>query len=183
MEHLKDAGASPDEAHDYIQQFTEPRRNQETIELANTGQSGGGQAVGRPDANSSNSVDMATTIAWALLWAKVNHLHSSSSQATASPGMSLSDELASLLGISSVRGTIPASMLTKAPHLARLSESTTTDPHLEKTQELLLVYSPQGSQDILVNKAQFAPVSDPLPQTIWRKILLDLFVDFEKLFA
>jgi hypothetical protein len=97
--------------------------------------------------------------------------------------MSLSDELASLLGLSSAKGAILASVLAKAPHLARLSDFTATEPHLEKTQELLSVYSPQSSQDILVNKAQFAPVGDPLPRTIWRKILLDSFVDFEKLFA
>ena len=43
--------------------------------------------------------------------------------------------------------------------------------------------SPQNIQDILVNKAQFAPVRDPLPQTFWRKILLDAYINFEKLFA
>jgi hypothetical protein len=71
----------------------------------------------------------------------------------------------------------------KAPHLARLSDHTAMDSHLESTQELLSVYSPQTAQDILVNKAQFAPVRDPLPRTIWRKILLDHFVDFKKLFT
>lgn len=74
-------------------------------------------------------------------------------------------------------------VLAKAPHLSKLSDPRFSDPHIEKTQELLSVYSPQSSQDILVNKAQFALVGDPLPRTIWRKILLDLFVDFEKLFA
>jgi hypothetical protein len=69
------------------------------------------------------------------------------------------------------------------PYIFKLSDLTATNPHLEKTQELLSIYSPQSSQDILVNKAQFALVSNPLPQTIWQKILLDLFVDFEKLFA
>jgi len=79
LECLKNARASPDEVHDYIQQFTEQRRNQETVEPANAGQSRGGQPVGHPNANSSNPVDTATTITWALLQAKVNHLCSSSS--------------------------------------------------------------------------------------------------------
>jgi hypothetical protein len=143
--HLKEAGATPDEACNYIQKFTDQRRNQETVELANAAQSGGGQPVAHPDANSSNPVDTATMIAWALLWAKVNHLQSSSLQATAGLSMSLSDELASLLGLSGAKGAIPASVLAKAPHLARLSDFMATDPHLEKTQELLSVYSPQSS--------------------------------------
>jgi hypothetical protein len=78
-------------------------------------------------------------------------------------GASLSDELANLFGLSNVNGAIPASMLVKAPHLSKLSDLSSMDPHLEKTQDLLSVYSPRNSQDILVNKAQFAPVGDPLP--------------------
>jgi hypothetical protein len=46
-----------------------------------------------------------------------------------------------------------------------------------------MIYILQSSQDILVNKAQFTPVRDPLPCMIWHKILLNHFVNFEKLFA
>jgi hypothetical protein len=67
--------------------------------------------------------------------------------------------------------------------LAQLSTPILSDPHVEKTQELLSVFSPQNVQDILVNKAQFAPVRDPLPQTFWHKILLDSYVNFKKLVA
>ena len=74
-------------------------------------------------------------------------------------------------------------MLAKAPHLAKLSAPVVSDPHLEKTQELLSIFSPQNIQDILVNKVQFSLVRDPLPQTFWCKILLDSYIDFEKLFA
>ena len=178
LERLKGAGATPDEARDYIEQFTARRRIQESGS-SNTG----GQPPGQPDSDAPNPIDAATSIAWAFLRAKVNHLQSNSSQATAAPGGSLSDELANLLGLPSSKGAIPSSVLAKAPHLAKLSDPTASDPHLEKTQDLLSVYCPQHSQDILVNKAQFAPVGDPLPRTIWRKILLDSFVDFKKLFA
>jgi hypothetical protein len=144
---------------------------------------GGSQLPAQTDAGGLDPVDTATSIAWALLRAKVEHFQSNSSQVATPPGSSLSDELASLLGLPSAKGAIPASVLAKVPHLAKLCDPSTTDSHLEKTQDLLSVYSPQNSQDILVNKAQFAPVDDPLPRTIWRKILLDVFVDFEKLFA
>ena len=128
-------------------------------------------------------VDVATSIAWALLRAKVDHLQSPSSGVARIADRTLSDELSTLLSLSTGKGAIPASVLAKAPHLAKLSAPVMSDPHLEKTQELVSVFSPQNIQDILVNKAQFAPVRDPLPQTFWRKILLDSYVDFEKLFA
>jgi hypothetical protein len=178
LQRLKDAGATPDEARDYIDQYTQRRRDQEVAGSANAG-----LPSGQPDPSIPNPIDIATSIAWASLRAKVNHFQGASSQMATTSGGSLTDELASLLGLSSAKGAIPASVLAKAPHLSKLSDSTATDPHLEKTQDLLSVYSPQSSQDILVNKAQFAPVGDPLPRTIWRKVLLDLFVDFEKLFA
>jgi hypothetical protein len=175
LERLKDAGATPNEAKDYIDQYTQRHRNQETT--------GSNNAIPPPGQPVANPVDTATSIAWALLRAKVNHFQGGISQTAANSGASLSDELANLFGLSNAKGAIPASVLAKAPHLSKLSDSSTTDPHLEKTQDLLSVYSPQTSQDILVSKAQFAPVGDPLPRTIWRKILLDHFIDFEKLFA
>ena len=178
LECLKGAGTTPDEAQDYIEQFTACRR----IQVSGSSNTGG-QPPGQPNSDAPNLIDAAMSIAWAFLHAKVNHLQSNSSQATAAPSSSLSDELANLLGLPSSKGAIPSSILAKAPHLAKLSDPTASDPHLEKTQDLLSVYCPQHSQDILVNKAQFTPVGDPLPRTIWWKILLNSFVNFEKLFA
>jgi hypothetical protein len=180
LDRLKEAGATTEEARDYIEQYTQRRRDREAAGAGDEQQPPAGD---QPNSDDPNPLDIATLLAWALLRARVNHFQPTSPQATSSPGSSLPDELASLLGLSSAKGTIPTSVLAKVPHLLKLSDPTATDPHLEKTQDLLSVFSPQSSQDILVNKAQFAPVGDPLPRTIWRKILLDLFVDFEKLFA
>jgi hypothetical protein len=180
LDRLKVAGATPDEARDYVEQYTHRRRDQDAAGLANAH---GEPALAQPGGDDPDPANIATLVAWALLRAKVNHFQPTSSQSAATAGGFLTEELAGLLGLSSTKGAIPASVLAKAPHLFKLSDPTATDPHLEKTQELLSVYSPQTSQDILVNKAQFAPVSDPLPRTFWRKILLDSFVDFEKLFA
>ena len=142
IERLKGAGATPDESQDYIEQYSQCRRDQDTAGM-NTG-----GPFDQPDLNAPNPVDTATSIAWALLCAKVNHFQSAPPHAAATSKGSLSDELASLLGLSSSKSTIPASVLTKAPHLSKLSDLTATNPHLEKTQELLSVYSPQASQDI-----------------------------------
>ena len=141
-----------------------------------------GPPPGEADPSAPNPVDTATSITWALLHTKVDHFQGASPQTATTSGGSFSNALENLFGLS-VKGVIPASVLAKAPHLSKLSEMTATNAHLEKTQDLLSVYSPRSSQDILINKAQFALVGDPLPQTIWHKILLDLFIDFEKLFA
>lgn len=143
----------------------------------------GAPSVVPPTAPAPSQLDAATSVTWALLRAKVDCLPLIAPNITAVRNNTISDEIANLLGISGAKGAIPASVLTKAPDLLKLSDPTATDPHLEKTQDLLSVYSPQFSQDILVSKAQFAPVGDPLPHSIWWKILLDHFVDFEKPFA
>ena len=178
--HLKEAGATTEEARDHINQYTQCRRDQEAAGAGNEQQP---PASDQPNSDDPDPLNTATSLAWALLHARVNHLQPSSPQATSTPDSSLPDELASLFRLSSTKGAISTSVLTKAPHLSKLSDPTATNPHLEKTQDLLSVYSPQSSQDILVNKAQFALVGDPLPCTIWCKILLDLFINYKKLFT
>ena len=37
--------------------------------------------------------------------------------------------------------------------------------------------------DAIINLMQRQPLSDPLPRSIWKEIILDKYVDFEKLFA
>ena len=120
---LQEAGATPHEAQDYITQFTAHRVIHEP------GSSNiSGQLLMGPDGDGLNPINTATTIAWALLQAKVNHLWPNASQtAIASPGGSLSDELANL-GLPSSKEAISASVLAKAPHLVRLSDPTATDP-------------------------------------------------------
>ena len=74
-------------------------------------------------------------------------------------------------------------MLAAAPHLAKLSAASKSDPHLDATQKLQSVFSPEKVQDMIISEAQLAPLAEPLPHSIWQKILQDQFVDFEKLFA
>jgi hypothetical protein len=178
LKHFKATGATPDKAGDYIQQFSEHRR-QAVSNSANSGEIWASMTT----SVGPSQVDAAMSVAWASVHAKVGHIQSMDSQAAPIHDGSLSDEIANLLGLANSKGAIPVSILTKAPHLSKLMDPLATDPHLKKTQELLMVYSLQTSQDILVNKAQFTPVSDPLPCTIWCKILLDHFINFKKLFA
>lgn len=92
LERLKAAGATPDEAQDYIAQLNQRRREHGTA----TASGSGGAQPGLADANMPSPVDVATSIAWALLWAKVEHLQSPSSGAARVADGTLSDELSTL---------------------------------------------------------------------------------------
>jgi hypothetical protein len=175
LDFLNETGVSPEEAQDYVDQVFQRHSQQ--------GAPGppplpADQALAPP-----NPINAADALAWAVLQAKFNQLQGIGSHPAPSPSSTLlTDEVANFLGIPNSKGAIPAAVLAKAPHLAELAISVEADAHLEKTQELLTVFSPQATQEALVNKAQFASVAVPLPRTIWRKIILDHFVDFEKLF-
>lgn len=95
----------------------------------------------------------------------------------------LSDDLSELLGLSQSTSAIPSSVLAAAPHLSKLTAIAKSDPHLEATHKLRSLFAPDKVQDTIVVQAQLAPVTEPLPHSIWRKIVLDQYVDFEKLFA
>jgi len=145
---------------------------------------GNSEAPGLATTTGPSQLEVATAVAWAMLCTRLDHLDSSTLENATAPNTTLlSNEITDLLGISVTKGSIPASVRAKARHLSKLSDLMRTDPHLEKTQELLSAYSPQSVQDILVNKVQFTLVSDPLPCIVWYKILMDHFVDFEKLFT
>lgn len=172
---LQDTGLSSNETRDYVDEL---RRHLDQQRPATPE-----QPVAAPDSTTPGNVppsSIAESVGWALLHSSIDDIHGSTSDQT--PNNLLSNELVTLLGLAD-KGAIPASVLAKAPHLSILSEASQSDKHLNETQVLLTAYSPQSVQDVLVAKAQFAPVSDPLPHTIWRKIILDQFVDFEKLFA
>jgi len=177
LKHLHDTEATPKEAKDYIAQLTHCWKQQWPTVHSNS------EAPGLAATTGPSQLEAATAVAWAVLCARLGHLDSSTLENVIAPNTALlSNEITDLLGILVTKGSIPASVLAKA-HLSKLSDLTRTGPHLEKTQELLSVYSPQSVQDILVSKVQFALVSDPLPHTVWHKILMDHFVNFEKLFA
>ena len=57
------------------------------------------------------------------------------------------------------------------------------DAHLEETQRLRSLYTPDKVQDAIVANAQLATTSDLILRSIWHQITLDQFVDFKKLFA
>jgi hypothetical protein len=154
---LNETGVSPEEVQDYMDQVLQRCTQQPAPgpppPLAV-------QALAPPDPS-----DAADALAWAVLRAKVNQLQGIRSHPALSPSSTLlTDEVTNLLGILNSKGAIPAAVLAKAPHLAKLAISVEADAHLEKTQELLTVFSPQATQEALVNKAQCGRVTSPTRQ-------------------
>lgn len=111
---------------------------------------------GLGESHSSNLIENWDSVTWAVLHAKVDQQQ----DLNGSSETPITDEIAKLLGIQHPRGSIPVVVLAKAPYLVKLPDAST-----------------------LVVRAQLAPVSVPLPQSIWQKTILDQFVNFEKLFA
>lgn len=173
---LNDTGVSPKEAQDYVDQVLQCQSQQGALGLPpQTQDNYPVVGAGEPP----NPVNAANTLTWAVLRAKVNQLQGIGTHPILPSSSHLANEVADFLGIPNTKGAIPAVVLAKAPHLADLLLLAQADVHLENAQELLAVFSPPATQEALVTKAQFTV---PLPQTIWCKIILDHFVDFEKLF-
>ncbi|KAJ7900795.1 hypothetical protein B0H13DRAFT_2664095, partial [Mycena leptocephala] len=129
--------------------------------------------------------EAAADVDWGVLRAKINTLLP---QQTASRGQPLSaDDLERILGIqlsqpASTTSLSPA-LLSAAPHMAQFLAGIQADPHIEETCKLRRAFGTDKSLDPIIDVMQLQTMVDPLPRTIWRLIIQDHFVDFEKLYA
>ncbi|KAJ7191130.1 hypothetical protein GGX14DRAFT_381423 [Mycena pura] len=123
-------------------------------------------------------------VEWRLLQAKINNLLPGQ-LSTRSPFTP--SDLEHLLGIQLSQpissASITPALLAAAPHLAQLSAGVKADPHLEETWKLRRAFGTDKALDPVVDLMQLQVLVDPLPRTIWRSIIQDHFVDFEKLYA
>ncbi|KAJ3727827.1 hypothetical protein C8R42DRAFT_573013 [Lentinula raphanica] len=79
-------------------------------------------------------------------------------------------------------GGISPSTLDSLPHL-REKVGSTGDQHIDETLRTRKVYLKEQNLDALVDLFQSQSLPEPLPRTIWKLILKDEYVSFEKLFA
>ena len=79
--------------------------------------------------------------------------------------------------------TLSKSVLAIAPHLAHDEDTVFEDPYLGKTQKCKKAYSSQKPFNNLIIKAQGHKMREPVVNSIWRLVILDKYVDFEKLYA
>jgi hypothetical protein len=205
VELLQQAGASHEEAADYLKQLADrtTARNRAGIE-GNDGVPGERQSrESTPEGLTSDEADefrqhrdaleehhrireeerrknAADIAAWALLRTKASMLQSFPGSAPTDPAQ----QLALLLGLNTTSSgsSLPASVLAAAPHLAKLSSST-SDAHLDSTWKLRQAYSGDKAIDTIIDIMQRQQLEELIPRSIWKEIVQDRFINFQKLFA
>jgi hypothetical protein len=93
------------------------------------------------------------------------------------------DDYGSFLGIHKSRSDgIPDSVLSAVPQLASLSGAI-GDDHLQETFRLRRIFASEKALDPTVDLMQQQQLDIPIPHGLWKDIIQDRFVNFEKLFA
>ena len=120
--------------------------------------------------------------AWASLRSKLEVAAPALSSGLSS---SVLDKMLELFGqeASSSSTTLSKSVLAVAPHLADDEDSIFGDPHLSETRKCKVAYAGQKPFEYLIVKAQGRKMPEPIANSIWKLIILDKYVDFEKLYA
>ncbi|KAJ7148799.1 hypothetical protein C8R43DRAFT_888706, partial [Mycena crocata] len=127
----------------------------------------------------------AADIEWGVLATTLEHLfpaRRSGSHPSFSPA-DLQQYLGLHLSQSTSPTSIPAATLAAAPHLAHLSATVNADPHIEQTWKLRRAFGADKALEPIIDVMQLQVLVDPLPRSIWKNIVQDQYVDFEKVFA
>ncbi|KAF8797907.1 hypothetical protein BYT27DRAFT_7041215, partial [Phlegmacium glaucopus] len=121
--------------------------------------------------------------AWASLRAKLD----SSSAPHVAPSDLSPNTLDKMLELFSQEvsplSSLSKSVLAVAPHLADDEDSVFEDPHLNDTQKCKIAYTNQKPFENLIIKAQGRKIREPIANSIWRLVILDKYVDFEKFYV
>ena len=169
FERLAEHHATAGETSDLLNELAERRQRPETGDL------GGRQ--GENDQNRPREDQARDNLSWAIVRAKLDAL-----RATTSDGRDAVDLLGALRGDEENHG-LPESVLAVVPHLKDIAASASSDEHLAKTFEIREMFSKEKIADRTISYLQLARLDDPLPKAIWRDILADKYVNFEKVHA
>jgi hypothetical protein len=145
-----------------------------------------GSATATASSDNPSSTEANDEIGWALLRSKLINTRRSDPQTGEShSNVSLADVLKVLSHPSSSdsESSIPSSVLAIAPHLANLSKAVALDDHLGKTWELRQAFCSDKAVEPIIDLLQSQYLQEPIPRSIWRKIVRDEFVDFERLYG
>ena len=178
---LKRVGLKAHEAMDYIEEFNqriEIRRSKARQQDSPPRELSDESANPQSQEERDKAVDEA---AWASLRAKLE---------VAAPVLSsglpsnVLDKMLELFGQEAATpSTLSKSVLAVAPHLADDEDSVYGDPYLGETQKCKTAYASQKPFEYLIVKAQGRKMPEPIANSIWKLIILDKYVDFEKLYA
>jgi len=186
---LQDAGATRREIDAVMEQVRERVEAEEESEPStpergwipdNPTEPQGDQPPANPDPEGNEQGEDDTF--WASVMAQVGSLR----QRTVADktGKATDGTLAALLGslASSSKTTVSDSVLRAVPGLSLISQSSGSE-HLDKTFQRREVFASEKSLDPLIDLLQRKRLDEPIPRTIWRDIIQDRLVNFEKLFA
>ncbi|KAG6863404.1 hypothetical protein C0993_011679, partial [Termitomyces sp. T159_Od127] len=178
---LKGLGLNAAEARDHVDEVTQriELRNAKS-RAPNPQQDPSGEEA--EDENTGESHARAVeAAAWEALQERLEH---ACAPRTAAP--ITTDQLAELLGDSrNVAGAsaIPQSVLSAVPHLVDLQNKVSDDPHISRTWYLRHEYTKEKVVDSLISLGQSQPLKEPISRAMWKLVILDQFVDFDKLYA
>ena len=169
FERLAQHDATAGETSDILNELGERRRR---IAAGDAG-----ERPGETDPHHSEQDQARDELSWAIVRAKLDAL-----RATASDSRETLDILGALRGDEENHG-LPDSVLAVVPHLRDITASVGSDEHLAKTFEIRETFSKEKIVDRTISYLQLARLDDPLPKAIWRDILADKYVNFEKVHA
>ncbi|EMD30707.1 hypothetical protein CERSUDRAFT_60921, partial [Gelatoporia subvermispora B] len=199
---LQAVGVTPGEAEDYINQFEarlarqgeKSRDGPAAPSIASVGDSNAHRTAEQPGETEQPRQmppEIVDDLSWGLLSSKINHLRSrypnwaSSSPSREAAALNLLTNLFAHGGSATSQQPstgIPASVLAGAPHLAQAGDAS-SNPHLAETWRLRSLYSSEGATNPIIDFAQQQNLEIPLPRSVWKDIILDKLVNFEKLHA
>lgn len=127
-----------------------------------------------------SQLDAIESTEWAILTASLASIQCPL-PSSATPDFSRLQQLFGMPHSPALAG-LSSSLLKMAPHLADDNANDSTgNPHLDQTWSLQAAFGAEVSE--LINKMQRRCFAVPIPRSIWRLIIMDQYVDFEKLFA
>ncbi|KAF8809378.1 hypothetical protein BYT27DRAFT_7047359, partial [Phlegmacium glaucopus] len=138
---------------------------------------------GDPVRNQEERDKAVEEAAWASLRAK---LESDSPSVSSAPSSTALEKVLEFFGSSqgsSASTSLSKSVLAVAPHLAVDDDTVFEDPYLKETQQYKTAYTNQKPFEHLIDKAQGRKIREPIANSIWKLVILDKYVDFEKLYA
>ncbi len=169
LECLREHNATAEETSDILDELAERRRRP----VSRGPESGQGDADFHPEEQGP----LREKLSWAIVQAKIDAL-----RGVTSGGRGTADFLDALRDDADGHG-IPESVLAVAPYLKDITSCAESDAHIAKTFEIRRSLSREKVADRTITYLQLARLDDPLPKAIWRDILADKFVNFEKLYA
>src|SRR5262249_52576542 len=151
------AGATVEEAKDYIDQLQEQLRRGSTTQQPETAQ---GNPLER-DEPLGGPQRAADAVAWAQLLERVSESDPDQDTSSSLPSISFGD-LAKIFEAARLQPpAIPASVLAEAPHLQEYIRTTQADDHLERTWRLRQTYATEKAADAIIDLMQRHPMPDP----------------------